>query len=61
MPELMAAELSETARGAVDAFVGPAVWQSLLAAAVGLALVVLGVVSGRRERSQVGVGGARLV
>ncbi len=48
MPELMAAELSETARAAVNAFVGPAVWQSLFAAVVGLALVVFGVVSGRR-------------
>ena len=30
MSELMAMELSETARTAVNAFVGPAVWQSLL-------------------------------
>ena len=54
MPELMAAELSETARVAVDAFVGPAVRQSLLAAAVGVALVVLGVVSGRRGSRRAG-------
>ena len=54
MSELMAVELSETARTAVNAFVGPAVWQSLLAAAAGLALVVLGVVSDRRGRSPVG-------
>ena len=47
-PELVAAELLETARAAVNAFVGPAVWQSLFAVAVGLALVVFGVVSGRR-------------
>ncbi len=48
MPELVAAELLETARAVSNAFVGPAVWQSLFAAVVGLALVVFGVVSGRR-------------
>ncbi len=52
MAELMAAELSETMLAAVNAFLGPAVWQALLAAAAGLALVVLGVVSGGRGRSQ---------
>ncbi len=51
VPEFMAAELSETARAAVDVFVGPAVWQSLLVSTAGLVLVVLGVVSGRRGRS----------